>query len=52
MDRERMKVFMRKISEQREIELCQRGHFVHGAGASTSCTGCGKDIEEILEDEA
>lgn len=51
MDRERMKVFMRKISEQRENELCQRGHFVHGAGVST-CTGCGRDLEEILEDEA
>ncbi len=51
MNEERMKVFVESERRARE-EKCLKGHFVHGAGASTSCTGCGKDIEEILEDEA
>ena len=46
MNLERMKKFVEKVNE----EKCLKGHFVHGE--STSCTGCGKDLEEILEERA
>ena len=48
MNEERMKVFVESERRARE-EKCLKGHFVHGAA---TCTGCGRDLEEILEDEA
>ena len=48
MNEERMKIFVEEIKKEKE-EKCLKGHFVHGASAI--CTGCGKDIEEILEGE-